>query len=54
MEAGDPNAPPDALTEGYTTTAEHEHGDGYHWICPSCFNDFAERFEWRVVEPDSN
>lgn len=28
MEAGDPNAPGDVLTEGYTTTADHERGDG--------------------------
>jgi hypothetical protein len=52
MEADDPNAPPDALAEGYTTTVEHQHGDGYHWVCPACFSDFAERFEWRVVECD--
>lgn len=53
MEAGDPHAKADTLTEGYTTTAEHPHGDGYHWICPTCFRDFAERFEWRLVAPDS-
>jgi hypothetical protein len=22
---------PEVLTEGYTTTAEHEHGADYHW-----------------------
>ncbi len=49
MEAGDGHTSADTLTEGYTTTADHERGDGYHWICPTCFDDFAERFEWRVV-----
>ena len=42
---------PDVLTEGYTTTASHERGAVYHWICKSCFDDFAERFHWRVVPP---
>lgn len=53
IEAGDPNLAADDLTEGYTTTADHEHGDGYHWVCQPCFRDFVERFQWRVVEPDS-
>jgi len=39
----------DVLTEGYTTTASHERGAGHHWICPSCFDDFAERFAWNVI-----
>ncbi len=42
----------DVLTEGYTTTAEHENGADYHWICKPCFEDFAERFQWRVVPRD--
>lgn len=41
----------DILVEGYTTTAEHEHGADYHWICKRCFDDFAERFQWRVLPP---
>jgi hypothetical protein len=40
---------PPILTEGYTTTAEHQHGADYHWICPACFDDFVESFGWRVV-----
>jgi hypothetical protein len=36
------NRIPDCLTEGYTTA------DHYHWICPDCFADFRERFEWTV------
>jgi hypothetical protein len=42
---------PDIHGEGYTTTAEHEHGADYHWICKSCFDDFAECFQWRVLPP---
>lgn len=30
------------LHEGYSTQ------DRYRWICPSCFADFKERFQWRV------
>lgn len=41
----------DILVEGYTTTDEHEHGADYHWICMLCFDDFAERFQWRLLPP---
>jgi hypothetical protein len=40
---------PEVLTEGYATTAEHPQGADYYWVCASCFDDFAERFGWRVV-----
>lgn len=40
---------PDAVSEGYTTTREHEHGAKYHWICETSFDDFVERFEWQVT-----
>jgi hypothetical protein len=39
----------EVLTEGYATTAEHPRGADYYWICPKCFDDFAERFRWRAV-----
>lgn len=42
-------AHPEVLTEGYTVTAEHERGADYCWICKPCFEEFAERFRWRVV-----
>jgi len=42
---------PDVLTEGYATTAEHERGADYHWICKQCFDDFADLFDWRVIQP---
>ena len=35
---------PDALREGYTTDNQ------YHWVCPTCFEDFKDRFEWALVE----
>lgn len=35
---------PDVLHEGYATL------DDYRWICPTCFEDFRERFAWTVVE----
>jgi hypothetical protein len=33
---------PDALHVGYTTEV------CYRWICEQCFEDFRERFKWRV------
>jgi hypothetical protein len=40
---------PDVLTEGYATTADGPHEADDHWICPRCFDDFAQAFGWRVV-----
>jgi hypothetical protein len=37
---------PDAVHEGYCTL------DEYRWICDECFEDFKERFGWRVVPAD--
>jgi len=31
------------LNEGYCTK------DKYRWICPKCFNDFKEMFNWKVI-----
>jgi hypothetical protein len=36
---------PDVLHEGYATL------DDYHWICPACFEDFKEQFEWVLTSP---
>jgi hypothetical protein len=44
---------PDVLTEGYTTTAEHPQGADIYWVCDACFNDFKERFRWRVTSGDA-
>jgi hypothetical protein len=33
----------DIRTEGYTTK------DYYRWICSSCFNDFKDRMNWKVI-----
>ncbi|MGD2082654.1 MAG: hypothetical protein PVF91_06795 [Chromatiales bacterium] len=32
-----------ALSEGYVTA------DRRHWICPRCFEDFREEFQWRIA-----
>jgi hypothetical protein len=37
---------PETLHEGYTD------GNEYWWICEPCFEDFRERFAWKL--PDSN
>lgn len=35
------------LHEGYVTA-----GKRHHWICPECFEDFKEMFQWELVEPE--
>jgi hypothetical protein len=35
---------PSVLKEAYATEDDH------HWICPQCFNDFKDRFQWKVIE----
>ena len=42
-------AMPDALTEGYTTTAAYARGEGYEWVCTDCFEDFSDEFGWKVL-----
>jgi hypothetical protein len=34
---------PEILTAGYTGEA-----NGAEWVCPSCFEEFSARFEWRA------
>ena len=36
------------LHEGYVTAGERNN-----WICPECFADFREMFQWELVEPDA-
>jgi hypothetical protein len=36
------NGGPDTLVEGFATS------DRYRWICKTCFDDFADLFEWQV------
>jgi hypothetical protein len=33
----------EALHAGFTTC------DEYRWVCPQCFADFKDLFEWRVI-----
>jgi hypothetical protein len=35
---------PDILKVGYATE------DDYHWICPTCYEDFRAEFKWTVKE----
>lgn len=39
---------PGALNRGYTTA------DGHRWICPDCFEDFRELFQWRIPASKPN
>ena len=34
---------PDTLHEGYATQ------DDYFWICERCFQDFRDKFRWKVI-----
>jgi hypothetical protein len=36
---------PDTLHEGYATADNR-------WICPRCFADFVDLFDWVVTNPD--
>ncbi len=35
---------PEILHEGYTDTKQ------YRWICSTCFEDFRDRFAWRLAK----
>ena len=37
-----------ALKLGYCTL------DEYRWICPTCFDDFKEQFQWIVINDKHN
>jgi hypothetical protein len=32
------------INRGYCTE------DDYYWICPTCYNDFKDLFQWRLQE----
>jgi hypothetical protein len=38
-----------SIDEGYATTATYARGAGYEWVCPPCFDDFAEEFGWQLI-----
>lgn len=41
---------PELQTEGYAVQdSGPQDEDDYLWICESCFNEFRERFDWRVL-----
>ena len=39
----------DVLTAGYTPAPPNDTF-GSVWVCPTCFDDFRERFGWTVVK----
>jgi hypothetical protein len=41
----------DAFHEGYATTADYVHGEDYEWVCPVCFEAFAEELGWVDATP---
>jgi hypothetical protein len=41
----------DVLTAGYATTASFARGEGYEWVCATCYEDFAEEFRWESEAP---
>jgi hypothetical protein len=49
MDEQNISAPPGCLHEGYATLAFDQCDDDYNWICPTCFNDFKEQFEWKLA-----
>jgi hypothetical protein len=45
-DCGDGSRP---LTEGYTarrpaSRSDEQRRDNYHWVCPTCFQDFKDHF----------
>jgi hypothetical protein len=49
-DCGDGSRP---LTEGWTARGpggrpDEERGDNYHWVCPTCFEDFKDHFGWTI------
>ena len=38
---------PTDLHDGYTTL------DEYHWVCPTCFEDFRVAFAWTLLEAET-
>jgi hypothetical protein len=47
---GDEDA--EVLAEGYAAVGTGPGGeDDYHWICNRCYEDFRERFAWRIPAP---
>jgi hypothetical protein len=42
----------DAVHEGYATCDDFIRGAEYEWVCPACFEAFAERMAWIDATPD--
>jgi hypothetical protein len=49
-DSGDGSRP---LTEGYTarrpaSRSDEQRRDNYHWVCPTCFQDFKDHSGWTI------
>jgi|SRR5580704_3556047 hypothetical protein len=46
---------PEVLTVGFAVQGRSPGGgtlDDYWWVCPSCVADFAERFNWVLLDQE--
>lgn len=34
------------LTEGYASAETSAHAEGYHWTCPTCFDELRAELDW--------
>ncbi len=41
---------PGILHEGYATTAAHNKGEDYDWVCAKCFSELRAVMGWGQVE----
>lgn len=39
---------PEALHEGYASKGIPKRKDGYYWICKKCFEEFKDKYKWKV------
>ncbi len=37
---------PECLQKGYCTKPQNQRDA--HWICPACYEDFREKFDWTL------
>ena len=34
---------------GPTGRSDEQRRDNYHWVCPTCFEDFKDYFGWTIA-----
>lgn len=52
--APEPGTPSEIRVEGYATVDMPDRPDHYFWICKRCFEDFKDKFGWRVRTPGAD